>query len=89
MKSKKNEKKLFNPETKALIKDIAQHYIEIHKIVRKMCPKTFNRDEINMMFIKTEALYNHIQIENMNKNKKNNHKKSQSKVDDRNLESYI
>lgn len=51
-------RKKFNPDTVNLIKEISNQYIDIYLIVKKCCPKNFTKDEIAIMFVKTEQMFN-------------------------------
>lgn len=70
---------MFNEKTEKLIKDIANQYIEIFKIVKKTCPKDFTYDEVILMFVKTESMFNNIQLMKTRKNKKKNHNNNNKK----------
>ena len=65
-----NKKFKFDKGNEKLIQDISNQYIEIFKIVKKECPKNFTNDEVILMFVKTEAIYNSIQVELGRKNRK-------------------
>lgn len=68
----KINKKLFNEQNEKLVKDIANQYIEIFKIVKNVCPKYFTKDEVTLIFIKTEVMFNNFQVQLAKKNKKKN-----------------
>lgn len=61
---------MFDKKSEKLIQDIASQYIEILKIVKKVCPKDFSYDEVILVFVKTESMFNHIQVQAIKKNKK-------------------
>lgn len=65
-----NKKTIFNKDNEKLIQEISNHFIEIFKIVKKQSPKNFTNDDIILMFVKTEAVYNSIQVELARKNRK-------------------
>jgi len=85
---------MFDEKTEKLIQNIATQYIEIFKLVKKICPKDFNREQIILIFIKTESMFNNIQIQLIKKNKKKNsngngnNKKSLPKESERTKEYY-
>jgi len=64
--------KLFDEKTEKLIRNIATQYIEIFKIVKKTCPKEFTTEQVTLMFIKTEAIFNSIQLQIAKKLRKKN-----------------
>lgn len=65
--------KLFDVETEKLIREIASQYVEIFKIVKKACPKDFSTEQITLLFLKTEGMFNSIQVQKYKKQKKKNH----------------
>jgi len=61
---------MFDKKSEKLIQDIASQYIEIFNIVKKICPKNFSIEEVTLIFIKTESMFNHIQVQIIKKTKK-------------------
>lgn len=60
----------FNKKTEKIIQEIASQYIEIFKIVKKTCPKSFTTEQLVLIFIKTENVFNSIQVAMAKKNRK-------------------
>lgn len=85
---------MFDKKTQKLIKSIANQYIEIFKIVKKICPKDFTADEVTLIFAKTDSMFNNIQLQIAKKNRKKNRngngngKKPLPKQVERNREYY-
>ena len=67
-------RKKFNSEIELLIKDIANQYIDIYLIVKKMCPKSFSKEQINIVYVQTEKMFNQYQcrIDEHKRSKKEN-----------------
>lgn len=84
--------KLYDEKNEKLIKDIATQYVEIFKIVKKTCPKYFTMEQITLIFIKTESIFNDIQValakKNRKKNRNGNGKPSLPKENERTNEYY-
>lgn len=50
----------FNANDAALIMDISRQYVDLYKMVKKICPKDMPQDIITYIYAKTDAMFNQI-----------------------------
>lgn len=74
-------------DSKFLIEDIALQYIDMYKLVKKLCGRGFTKDEIAIIFVKTEQMFNAIQCQNINTIKQTKKDKIDS-ISDKTKEMY-